>query len=692
MGMHIPLPLFSAMLLLQVILGQSRAARAEETYVRAARRGLEPISPPAESYLRHGRDTEHLGERIVRFNTTFRGLPVFFRRPTAQVDRQQCIRRITRRIEGFEFSGDHPLPDKKQVLTWVNSLDFKNAVVSGNGWLARRDGGLTPVARAEVPEDGKLEPVALFFHGETGRIVHTEPLRRTQESPFPFGAVYLENPVTTPEVSVVPLEYLNEEAQHLHGAFAHVDSCVDLAGCTTIAPAALRSEVPGAEFVFAPHLEYQEDPDPFAEVNAYRNVSAINRWMRESFGFSEDFGDHPWMWVKVGRVWDNAGYYQATEESDPFLLFGRGTDADPVNFAYDADTAYHEFAHAVLDRLWSHPWMARDRYGVDVAMGAIEEALADTVALTFSGDPTLNGYVVRSRSGINDEHCPESLVSEGHFEAEFLTAFGWSVFEDIGPPFAHILYRTLHFLEPEMGFRDLVTAMEQSVKDLVAEGYPGVSLSHLDVIREQAEERGLMDEDCLNRLVPMPAVGRRLAVGYGNRRTNGVDFPFGLQWQIEIPEGKRAFKLFLEWYYPLEDEDGNPVTPGYRVHIRRGAPVEVIWLDEAEPGEPAFEVTADRTVDGSPAAVGYPTLDLPPAEEGEVFYVLLSADHPEPVIAVVGELRFMEGQTELPPIDDDIDAAPAETFTPATGGSSCSVTAPAASFGISLLRLMSALI
>lgn len=681
-------PILTVLLLL-AMLAHSREGNAGEEPLQAFRRALCPLS--GWSLLPTG-NTVHLGERIVRFDPTFRGATVFFESSAAQVDPHGSIRRITQPLKDFDLPSEPDWPEDRKVLSWVDDSLFRNAVVAEKGWIRDGSGEWIAVVRMEVPEDGRSEPVALYVSADSGRVVHTEPLRHTQEAPFAYGAVFKENPVTTPEVSVVPIEHLDMDSNHLYGQFARAESCADIELCEMVAPAAARSEVPGAELVYAPQLVFGTEPDPFAEVNAYRNVTDIHHWMRETFGFTEDFGGHAWIWVKVGRLWDNAGYYEATAESDPFLLFGRGTEADPVNFAYDADTAHHEFGHAVLDRLWKHPWLARDLYGTDAAMGAIEEALADMVALLFSGDPTLNGYVTRSRSGINDARCPESLVSEGHFDAEPLTAFGWSVFEDIGPPFAHILYRTLHFLEPATGFQELIAAMEQSVKDLVAEGFPGVTLSHLAILRNRAEERGLLDEACRNRFVPMGLGDRRLAVGYGNRRTGGVDFPFGVQWQIEIPAGKGAFKLFFEWYYPEEDEDGNPVSPGYRVHIRRGAPVEVTWLSSAEAGEPAFEVIADRTVEGSPIEVGYPTMDLTPAEAGERFYVLLSADHPEPVIAVTGDLRFSEEPTELPTVDTEVDDAPVESASPSARSFSCSVTAAAATTEGSLVRWMSLLL
>jgi hypothetical protein len=279
---------------------------------------------------------------------------------------------------------------------------------------------------------------------------------------------------------------------------------------------------------------------------------------------------------------------------------------------------------------------------------------------TFSGDPVMDAYIPRSRSAVNDNTCPEHLYSEGHMEALILSGFGWDVREEIGKTaFEHIVYRSLSFLGPDIDFLDFVSVLEHSALSLSEEEGSGVSLWHAEVIRQKAIERGLLDEACLKRLVPMLDKQRLVVAGYGNKRTNQYDFPFGLQWVIEAPPSVASFKLFLNWYYPLENDEGEPVEPGFRVHVRRGEPVEVRWLESEDlvKGEPAFKAACDETFEGAPESIGFPVMSMPRAEPGERFYVLFSADTEEPIIAIEGELRFSGTQKEPPP-SESAEASP----------------------------------
>jgi hypothetical protein len=119
--------------------------------------------------------------------------------------------------------------------------------------------------------------------------------------------------------------------------------------------------------------------------------------------------------------------------------------------------------------------------------------------------------------------------------------------------------------------------------------------------------------------------------------------------------------------------------------VRRGEPVEVRWLDEESlaDGEPAFEVVCDQTFDGAPESIEFPLMDMAPARDGEVFYVLFSADSEESVIALEGELRFSARQSEPPPSElrgDDagIDDGHGTPGTAKGRDGSCRVASPGA--------------
>jgi hypothetical protein len=662
------------------------ALAGDDRGIEKARAALEGTGRGASRFrMVNPHRVTHLGQPIATFETAIDALPVFFHRASVQLDEAFEARRVAGRMPRTTTANDsHPRPGAAEVEVWTAALGIEVEDTSW-GWIRDWSGALRPVVRVDTAELPGVEPLSLYLDTVTGRVIRTEPVRWAQETPLPedemIGAVFEENPITTPEVARVSLPFLDEGTAVLSGRYARAASCIDVDLCKETTPRAFRSDLPGEAFVFAPRGELDDDDDPFAEVNTYYHITTFNRWMRETFGWKFLFGDSEGIDLRVGRRWSNAAYYVPTDKRAAYIVFGRD---DEVNFAYDADVVVHEFSHAVIQSLWKHSWMRRDEYGIDVAMSGIEEAVADMWAESYSDNPVMDGYVTRSRSADNDYTCPRDLYGEGHLDALFLSAFGWDVREGIGRvPFEHILYRTMPFLEDDIDYADFVEALEQSARDLASEGSE-VKVWHAEAIRQEAVRRGLLDDACLQRLVPLLDKETRIAAGYGNRLTNQHDYPFGLQWKIETPENVESFKLFLKWHYPEVDQDGEPVAPGFRVHVRRGEPVEVRWLDEETlaDGEAAFEVVCHQTFEGAPESIEFPLMDMAPARSGEAFYVLFSADSEEPVIALEGELRFSARQSAPPPstlrddtgVDGDNDAPGAAR----SRDGSCRVAAPGA--------------
>jgi hypothetical protein len=269
------------------------------------------------------------------------------------------------------------------------------------------------------------------------------------------------------------------------------------------------------------------------------------------------------------------------------------------------------------------------------------------------------------------------MVGEGHLDARFVDGFAWDLREMLGrETFENVLYRSLAFLSNEMGYGDFVAALENAATSLSEEGSAGVAVRHVDDIREAARARGLLEADCRDRIVPLADRQTRGAVGYGRPRTRKMDYPFPLQWKISIPSDGMTASLFFSWIFPETNEDGEAVPPGYRVHMRRGAPIEIVWLegDDQVVGEPAFNVIADETFDDSPEFLTYPTDGLPAATAGESFYVMLSARTEEPLVAVQARLDLSTATSSPPPPSDE--TAPTYNFAAATGTPSCQMTLP----------------
>lgn len=592
------------------------------------RAGVEPGDPSR---------LDHLGQAILRFPLLADGLPVFFREAVVQIDPGGTVRRTVCRSPRGTAPARHPDPagETTRAAAGAAGLDVGAAEA---GWLDPGD-RLIPVVRAATPGP---EPMMLYLAAGMARVLHAEPLYDHRE---PAALIFAENPVTTPSPVVVALPLLDPPGGLLHGAYARAERCLDLQDCAETAP--LTVPDPRGHFVFAPELEPYSFGDSFAEVNAYHNITKVSGWARETFGWNGLFHEQTWIRVKIGQAWHNAAFYQGSAEVEPFIVFGQ----DTVDFAYDADVAFHEFGHAINRSIWTHPWHFKDGRGIDTSPFGIEEGLADIWAQTLAGDPVMNSYILASRSADNDLACPDDLRGQGHMEARILSGLGWDVRGRIGrEPWEHAVFRTLALLVGEQTFDGFAEALAISLEALAAEGAAGAQAWHAGALREEAAARGLYEPDCRDRLVPLPEGARRRVYGYGRDRTGGRDFPVGIQWRLTTPEGAAAFRLFLDWRYPTDQD------PGFAVLLSRGAPVAVHWHDPALiPQElPVFSAAADRWVDGSPAFVDFPFQGLAPLEPGEEIYVLVVADCEAPVFVVDGTAWFVE---QLGPAPDDFPKA-----------------------------------
>lgn len=628
-------------------------------------------------------DLSRVDRRTLLFQVQYNHFSVFFQTGVIELDESGNAVRVRNPLETLLPPISEPVfPDDDVITSWVSAHGEKAHPPYSPGYIALPSRRLTAVVRVETVPDTAHAQV-WYLDAASGRIVFSEPLFQTQtisksvasldmvgDQTGSFGAVYLENPRITPDLQIAPIEHLDADAVHLYGRYARVETCVDVEECKQTAPLAVRSDTVGAEFVFSPNSDL-ETPDPFAEVNAYYNINSVADWIHTTFGWDKRFGGETWIQVKVGRYWDNAAYYAGSDTKAPYILFGK---TEEINFAYDADTARHEYGHAINDLFWDHPWSHTDGFGLNISMNAIEESLADLWALNYTGDPLLNGEPGYSRNADNRYTCPGNMVGEGHLDARFVDGFGWDLRKALGrETFENVLYRSLSFLSNEMGYGDFVAALESAATSLADEGAFGAAVHHVDDIREAARARGLLEADCRDRIVPLANRQTRGAVGYGRPRTRKMDYPFPLQWKITIPSDGMTASLSFSWIFPETNKDGEPVLPGYRVHVRRVSPIEIVWRegDNEVVGEPAFTVVADDTFDDSPQILTYPTAGIPASTAGESFYVMLSARTEEPLVAVQARLDMNTAASSPPPPSDE--TAPSFDFSAATGTPSCQI-------------------
>jgi hypothetical protein len=580
----------------------------------------------------------HLGQTIEVVSFEQEGLPILGARGAFVRDGRGRIVRSLLELPSGDPIAFHPRPSPQQVAQWLSAKGFRMEGAPRAAWLST-DSGLRPAVRVETPWDEAL-PLALVLDAHTGVVLWAEPLL---EWNAPLANVFPENPATTPQLQEEELQYLDENSLLLQGAYARVSTCLDREDCTetlTLAQRATQHD----DLLYEPDLRPFSYDDPFAEVSAYRNLSNINAFMRERFGWQGHFFGQTYIEARVGKGdWYNAAYYRGSEDRPPRIFFGQ----ERIDFAYDADTAAHEFGHAFNDTLWDHPFVRRDEFGLDLAPNGVEEALCDFWAIARSGDPILDAYVLRARHADNTVTCPDGEMSEGHMTAVFIDGALWSASKRIGlQGLTHVLYRSLALLPLTPSLEEFVDTLCDSANELVAEGAVDIPANTADILREEASKRGMLDEACAKRLVPLSAgaANRRIAYGYGRKTFGGRDTPFGLQWTVSAEAHRPAIKLFFDWVYPKE------VEPGFAVMLRRGKPVRIEWIpaDELTDNGPAYSATADLILENSPSEVDFPPVNEPPLQEGEVVYVQLAARADENTIAVTVILQHTREQAPFP--------------------------------------------
>lgn len=165
-------------------------------------------------------------------------------------------------------------------------------------------------------------------------------------------------------------------------------------------------------------------------------------------------------------------------EVSPTLLIGQGKDVD---YAYDADVLYHEMGHSVVQDVSPLGLFERryGRWGIVSESGAINEAIADYLAMSVSGDPELAEYIGRFdvasgspylRTADNTAVCPDDLIGEWHSDGRIVSGAMWALRSRLGTIVDEIVLRALTMLPADATLEDFGQASWQVAQDLAAEG------------------------------------------------------------------------------------------------------------------------------------------------------------------------------------------------------------------------------
>jgi Zn-dependent metalloprotease len=329
--------------------------------------------------------------------------------------------------------------------------------------LPRGDVGI-PIWRIEGDSFGKEEGARILYIDATNpRIILRA--RNAYASLEGHGDVYLENPVVTPNHGIQPFENM-DASTFLSGKFTKVYD-----GNNT---QAIFAQMDLSKFSTAsdPNRNYVFDPsDPrFVEAMAYFHINRVHdQW--QSFEFTRL--NHPFpVFVNIptrsGAGFDNAYYSRSQRFPQGFIVMGDGNRFE--NFGLDADVYYHEYGHAVLDKLKPGFFeVFENNYSF-----AFHEAFGDISACAITGDSKLGEFALRQKSNHkfvgrdldNHNRFPQNVIyppvktSEPHFTGLIVGGSWWDLQKQVNRTNAQkILYKSIPLLPNDMDFFDLRDAM-----------------------------------------------------------------------------------------------------------------------------------------------------------------------------------------------------------------------------------------
>jgi hypothetical protein len=280
--------------------------------------------------------------------------------------------------------------------------------------------------------------------------------------------VYWANPARSPNPRRVLLEDLGPEpADCLTGSML------------TVAPHR------GVSFTSAGR-DYRVGPEipAFDEVSAYANVQSAARWFARILGPTL-FTEHPFRPLKV--VTGDRTVRSAVGMYIPQAGEIRLSDARR-NPARSADIVFHEFAHAVADRI------CRINRSAGPEAKILSEGFADYAAASAFDDPRFGDYVMDAPNGARNcsdpgLRFPTSFdgADEPYRSGAVWSAVLWDLRSGLGTEIADALvFNSLSYLTPNCTIEEARAALVKTDRDLFPAAEGG---RHEDAIEEMYRAR-----------------------------------------------------------------------------------------------------------------------------------------------------------------------------------------------------------
>ena len=366
------------------------------------------------------------------------------------------------------------------------------------------------------------------------------------------GNVWQQNPVVTPDRTLEKLKNM-DSSKKLFGKFVRVynaDSNQEVFNFPIDVSALPTASDPNRNY------DYEEKDSRLTEAMAYFHINeASENW--RSFGFRKLNAKLP-VFVNApdpdrNRGFDNAFFTRSTQfKKTGMLVFGAGFLLE--NFGLDSDVYYHEYGHAVLDKIKPDFLSATENN----YPRAFHEGFGDIASAAITKNPKLAEFALRlrrtgkflGRNLDNNNRFPEDVIhrrtkrAEVHHAGLIVGGAWWDLQLEIGASDAQrILYNSLRFLpRSEMTFFDLRDAM-------LAADANTFSGSHQTAINNAFVAHGIAGEDP-GQQGTVTANGLRTALW--NLQTGRVKL------QNTFKKGDRIM-VFLEY------ETSSDLIPGYNL-------------------------------------------------------------------------------------------------------------------------------
>jgi hypothetical protein len=385
------------------------------------------------------------------------------------------------------------------------------------------------------------------------------------------------------------------------------------------------------------------------------------------------------------------------------LWFGQGPKRD---YAYDGDVVYHEFAHAVVDAtLKLGAWHVDARGAID-APGAMNEALADYFSSAITGDPDVGEYAATDlgagadviRRLDNRDRCPTAIVGEVHFDSTVFSGALWDARKAIAPAdqrrFDAAIYKAMR-TNPgrgDVGFDDVAKLFLATLGTDLPAGATALS--------KALDARGLLDGcDRTRDFDGAPIASPLKALGFAAPGRQTVSLrglaPGVIQIRAAMPKGTGSIQVSFSARSgsggptatnPLGG-DGDPFTPV--VLAKMGAPIT--WDAKTKTGHDADVVVA---VEGTGKVSA--TLRVPEGTTADTVYLQIAnkgdSDGAYDAVAVAFSPSDGDPASGEPPAGDDAPAAGPTTrvvekgCTTSPGERSTALLAPVLVAAAALLR------